>query len=87
MPDTDKTVDNDVQGERVPLIWTDDDATQLQPGDHSTVEFVDDLHTGRMRSNAGSHLGMDSTFGDKLRHLSAAELAEEHAGGEAPCPQ
>lgn len=73
-------------GDRIVLIATSDEHTHLAPGTRGTVTFVDDLGTLHTRWDDGSQLGLSARLGDEFRHLTDAELAEEHNRTLMPDP-
>lgn len=83
--------DNTYQpGDRIVLIWTSDEHTRLEPGTRGTVTFVDDLGTVHTHWDDGNQLGLSARLGDEFRHLTTAELAEEHRRNPiaaAPAPK
>lgn len=57
------------KGTRVELISMDDPYSKLKPGDHGTVEFVDDIGTIHISWDCGSGLGI--VYGeDRIRIIS-----------------
>lgn len=54
------------RGDRVMLVATTDEHTDLQPGALGTVSIVDGLGTVHMRWDCGSTLGMIAEAGDLI---------------------
>ena len=50
--------DHPYVGKRISLIHTDDQYTELRPGDEGTIDFVDDAGTIFAKWDNGSRLGM-----------------------------
>jgi hypothetical protein len=46
------------KGDRVELIYTDDEYTNLKPGALGTVRHIDSLGTVHVEWDSGAHLGM-----------------------------
>ena len=57
------------KGTRIELVSMDDPYSKLKPGDHGTVEFVDDIGTIHISWDCGSGLGI--VYGvDRIRIIS-----------------
>jgi len=52
------TMENNIEGKRIELIFTTDKFTNLKPGDKGTVSFVDALGTIHVTWDNGSSLGL-----------------------------
>lgn len=61
--------ENYKRNDRVELIRTSDENTQLVPGTHGTVIGVDSLGTVHVNWDSGSTLGMVLDGGDEIRLL------------------
>ncbi len=46
------------QGDRIELVYTSDEHTNLEPGDRGTVTGVDDVGTVHVAWDSGSRLGL-----------------------------
>lgn len=46
------------KGDRIELVYTSDQFTNLQPGDQGTVTMIDAMDTVHVRWDSGSTLGM-----------------------------
>lgn len=46
------------QGDRIQLVYTDDEYTRLRPGARGTVSYVDALGTVHVKWDDGSTLGL-----------------------------
>ena len=55
------------QGNRVALVYTSDEHTNLKPGDTGTVTVVDSMGTVGVRWDNGSRLGIAEDLGDVIR--------------------
>lgn len=58
-------MDDTYIGRRVRLVCTDDDFTDLVPGDEGTIDFIDSTGTVFVAWDRGSHLGMVAGAGDR----------------------
>ena len=47
-----------IEGDRVRLIFTDDEYTELKSGDEGTVKYIDDVANIHIRWDNGSGLAM-----------------------------
>lgn len=53
-------------GDRIKLVFTDDEHTNLEPGDEGTVTFIDSTGTVFADWDNGSKLGLNKDFGDEF---------------------
>jgi hypothetical protein len=60
------------KGDRVRLLWTADEYTNLSHGDEGTVTVVDDLGTVHVRWDNGSQLGLVADAGDDWETVRSA---------------
>lgn len=69
-------------GDRIELVSTDDQYTDLRPGARGTVRGVDDTGTLHVDWDSGSRLGLVAEAGDRWIEIEDRKLHEHHYSGQ-----